>query len=92
MEKIKQHIKTKSDFDNFLEILIEKVKCCEPISENPMLDGFIISFIVVNDRNVRDYILGYYLGRLLDGTIQQLEQICIWLTNNEEKIIGFLKK
>jgi len=65
--------------------LIKRIIENQPISNNPMLDGFIISFITYN-KFVYD-LFQYDFDEpqnVVDGTMQQLEQTVIWLINNEE--------
>lgn len=79
--------KTKDDFKDFIDKLIERIKVNEPISDNAMLDGFIIGLIHSNSG---------YLWLVLfteqetppmsDNTIQQLEQCVKWILNNEKSL------
>lgn len=79
--------KTKDDFKGFIDKLIERIKVNEPISDNAMLDGFIIGLIHSNSG---------YLWLVLfteqetppmsDNTIQQLEQCVKWILNNEKSL------
>lgn len=91
MKKLKNKIKSKQDFENFKDILIKRIIENESISNNPMLDGFIISFITYN-KFVYD--LFHYdfdePTNVVDGTMQQLEQTVIWLINNEETLCKLL--
>jgi hypothetical protein len=91
MKKLRTIIKTKSDLDNMLKILSDRVKANIPISENGMLDGFIISFMFSISDFFLDLILDKQIGWLLDGTIQKLEQIVIWIENNEDELFNILK-
>jgi hypothetical protein len=91
MNKLKKYIKTKEDFDKFLDILVNKVRNNESISDNAVLDGFIISFIVIRSKFVRSLFLDREIGRILDGTLQQLEQIVKWFCNNEKELIKLIK-
>jgi hypothetical protein len=91
LEKIKKKIKSKEDLEKLLDILIIQIKENKPISDNPMLDGFIISFMVSKESFVIDLFLDNYIGRVLDGTLQQLEQIVIWVNNNEDTLCNLLK-
>lgn len=49
MEKLQEKIKTKEDFDNFCELLGQRMKQNKPISENPMIDGMVIGFILTTN-------------------------------------------
>jgi hypothetical protein len=72
----------------FIDKLIVRVKENNPISDNPMIDGMIIGWMLKYKTCLEDMIVTqYHLGRLLDSTIQKLEQITIWITNNEDKLI-----
>jgi len=83
--KLIEKIQTKEDFDRMSKILSERVKYGQSISENAMLDGMIIGFILTTDFTL-DVFLGKDLGRVLDGTMQKLEQIVIWTLNNKNII------
>lgn len=89
MNNIKKLIRTKAQFDNFLAILFNRIKNNQPISDNPMLDGMIISFIAYNGFAL-DLILDKEMGHVLDGSLQQLEQVVIWMCNNESKLCEIL--
>ena len=91
MQKLKKHIKTKENFERFLDILVSKVRNNESISDNAMIDGFIISFIIVRSKFVQSLFLDKEIGRILDGTRQQLEQIVLWFSNNEKQLIKLMK-
>lgn len=92
MEKIKKLIKTKEDFNRLLKVLIDRVKNNEPISENPMLDGYVIALIVSKEKFTIDLFLENNIGRVLDGTLQQLEHIAIWTSKNDAVICDIYKK
>lgn len=89
MEKLLKKFKTKEDFDKFTKILSERMKDDKPISDKPMIDGMVIGFILTTNFAV-DLFLQKDMGRVLDGTIQKLEQIVIWCTNNEEELCSIL--
>lgn len=86
MEIIKL-VNTSKRFDKFVNILVQRVKDNEAVSDNAVLDGFIISFLVLRAKIIKEMWLGQEAGRLLDGTIQQIEQVLLWISNNEEKLI-----
>lgn len=86
MNKIREKIKTKDDFDIFCTLLSDRIKHNEPISGNAMIDGMAISFIFTTGEFAIDLFLNREMGRVLDGTIQKLEQIVIWVTNNEDEL------
>jgi len=46
MENLLKKIKSKKDFEKFSKILSERMKDGNPISDNPMIDGMIIGFIL----------------------------------------------
>ena len=91
MKKIRKLIKTNDDFQKLLDILINRVKNNIPISNNDMMDGLTISFMITKDRFTRDLFLNNHLGNVLDGTMQQLELIVIWVTNNEDALCNIYK-
>ena len=77
----------KEKFKLFIDKLIERVKNNNPISDNGMLDGFMIGLIHSNS--------GYVWGLLFtemdlppmsDNQIQQCEQCIIWIINNEDRL------
>jgi len=77
--------KSKEKFRSFIDKLVDRIKNNIPISDNAMLDGFVIGLIHSNS--------GYLYGMLFldidlppmsDNTIQQLEQCVMWILNNEE--------
>ena len=87
MEKLSELVNTSKRFDNFLNLLTDRIINNKPISNNPMLDGAIISMILSKKIFVRDLLLKRDMGRVLDGTISQLKQIVIWINNNETELI-----
>jgi hypothetical protein len=89
MEKLLKKFKTKEDFEKFSKILSERMKDDKPISDKPMIDGMVIGFILTTNFAI-DLFLQNDMGRVLDGTIQKLEQIVIWSTNNEEELCSLL--
>jgi len=89
MEKLLKKFKTKNDFDRFSKILFERMIENKPISDKPMVDGIIIGYILTTNF-VIDLFLQKEMGRVLDGTIQKLEQIVVWCTNNEESLCRLL--
>ena len=91
MNKIQKKIKSKKDFDKMMAILSERVNINNPISDNGMLDGLIIGFIFSTGMFALDLFLKKNTGRVLDGTLQKLEYIVIWVTNNEDAILKILK-
>ena len=71
-------------------MLITQVKENRPISENPMLDGMIIGFILSTPSS--EYLfIDREMGSLLDGTIQKLEHVTTWVTNNEDELSSILE-
>jgi hypothetical protein len=62
LEKIKKKITSKEDLEKLLDILITKIKENESISDNPMLDGFVISFMVSKKAFVLDLFLEIDMG------------------------------
>ena len=89
MIKIKKKIKTKEDFDRMVNLLLERVKSNQPISDNGMLDGLIAGFLCTTSF-ASDLFLDKEMGRVLDGTSQKLEQIFIWVSNNENELCRIL--
>lgn len=90
MEKIRKKVNTKKRFDKMLNILSERIKTNQPISDNGMLDGMIIGFMFSTESFTRDLFLNKEMGRVLDGTLQKLEQIVIWCSNNEDELCRLL--
>lgn len=89
MEKLIKKIKSKEDFDKFCKILSDRMKENKPISDKPMIDGMVIGFILTTNFAM-DLFLQKDMGRVLDGTIQKLEQIAIWCSNNEDELCRLL--
>ena len=89
MENLIKKFNSKEDFDKFTKILSERMKDGKPISDKPMIDGMVIGFILTTKFAV-DLFLQKDMGRVLDGTIQKLEQIVIWCTNNEDELCSLL--
>ena len=87
MKKLRECIKSGEDFKKFTDMLVLRVGKGEAVSDAPMVDGLIIGFIVSTYSFTQDLVLDKYMGRVLDGTMQKLEQITIWLCNNEGKLI-----
>jgi hypothetical protein len=85
MENLLKKFKSKKDFEKFTKILSERMKENKPISDKPMIDGMVIGFILTTNFAL-DLFLQKDMGRVLDGTIQKLEQIVIWCTNNEDEL------
>ena len=89
MEKLLKKFKSKEDFEKFTKILSERMKENNPISDKPMIDGMVIGFILTTSFAIYLF-LQKDMGRVLDGTIQKLEQIVIWCTNNEDELCRIL--
>lgn len=89
MKKIRKKIKSKEDFDRMINLLLERVKSNQPISDNGMIDGLIIGFLC-STSFAMDLFTDNEMGRVLDGTLQKLEQITIWVSNNEDEICHIL--
>lgn len=87
MKKLRECIKSGEDFKKFTDMLVLRVGKGEAVSDAPMVDGLIIGFIVSTYSFTQDLVLDKYMGRVLDGTMQKLEQISIWLCNNEGRLI-----
>jgi hypothetical protein len=89
MEKLLKKIKSKKDFDKFIKILSQRMKDNNPISDKPMIDGMVIGFILTTNF-AKDLFLQKEMGSVMDGTIQKLEQIVIWCSNNEAELCRLL--
>jgi hypothetical protein len=85
MIELKKRINSKEDFNSFCKLLAERVENNEPISDNPMLDGITIAFIVTTGF-AYNLFTDEHMGQVLDGTIQKLENILLWLMDNESKL------
>jgi hypothetical protein len=86
MNKIRELIKTKEDYYKLIEILLKRAKKNKPISENGMIDGIIIGWMISTETFVIDLFLDRDMGRVLDGTMQKLEQIAVWVVSVEDKL------
>jgi hypothetical protein len=89
MKKLLKKFKSKDDFDKFTKILSERMKQGSAISDNPMIDGMVIGLILTTNF-AQDLFLQKDMGHVLDGTIQKLEQIVIWCSNNEDELCRLL--
>lgn len=88
-------VKDKSDVRLLIDSLITRIKERYPITDNPLLDGFVIGLIHANS----GYIAHFFtctedssLPPSSDNTIQQLEQCVKWLINNEELLTRIVKE
>lgn len=78
---------TKKKFKLLVDKLIDKVKNNESISDNGMLDGFIIGLIHSNSGYLWALLFTEMsLPPMSDNTIQQCEQCIMWIINNEETL------
>jgi hypothetical protein len=90
-EKIKTKLNNKSDVQHLINLLIQKIKDKQSISEDPLLDGFIIGLIYCNSKYITTLLLTEdVLPPLTDNNIQQLEQVLIWITNNQNLLFDLL--
>jgi hypothetical protein len=89
MKNLIKKFKSKKDFDKFVKRLSERMKEGKPISDKPMIDGMIIGFILTTKFAVYLF-LQKDMGIVLDGTIQKLNQIVIWCTDNEDELCRLL--
>jgi hypothetical protein len=89
MEKLLKKFKSKDDFDNFTKILSERMYEGSAISDKPMIDGMVIGFILTTNF-AKDLFLQKEMGSVMDGTIQILDQIVIWCSNNEDELCRLL--
>ena len=75
----------KENFKIFVNKLIKGIKSNDPISDNAMLDGFIIGLIHSNSGYVWRLLFSESeLPQMSDNQIQQCEQCVMWILNNEE--------
>jgi hypothetical protein len=87
--KLSKHITSFEKYLGLIDKLVLKVKNNQPISDNPMLDGMMIGWWIKNEIILSTLILTEdNVGRILDGTMQQLEQVTLWILNNEDKLIN----
>jgi len=87
-------IKDKSDVRLLIDFLIERIKQRYPITDNPLLDGFIIGLIHSNSGYISHFFTCTEESSLppsSDNTIQQLEQCVKWIINNEELLTKIFK-
>lgn len=95
IDKLLDIINDREDFDRMLSILSDRVKDNNPISDNPMLDGMAISFIIGKEHFFRKLVFfneEKEKVKVLPGSLQQVEHGLIWLTENIETICDILKK
>ena len=91
MKKLLKKIKNKEDYDRLCSILSQRISLNLPISDNAMIDGMVIGFILTTKFS-QDMFLKKHMGNVLDGTMQKLENIIVWCENNEDSLINLLKK
>lgn len=84
-KKLLKCVKSIEDFNVLVDILVKRVSDKKPISDNGMLDGMIVGFILSTKFSV-DLFLGNEMGHVLDGTLQKLEHILMWVKNNESEL------
>jgi hypothetical protein len=73
----------------FAGMLLEKVKANQAISNNGLLDGFMIGLIYTNAGYISQMIISNtQLPPMSDNGIQQLEQSFTWLINHEQKLVN----
>ena len=78
---------SKDKFREFIDKLVDRVKSNKSISDNVMLDGFIIGLIHSNSGYL--WVMLFTdsgLPPISDNTIQQLEQCVKWILNNEDEL------
>lgn len=86
--KLSKHITNFEKYLGLIDKLVLRVKNNEALSDNPMLDGMMIGWWIKNENILSTLILTEdNVGRLFDGTMQQLEQVTLWILNNEDKLI-----
>jgi hypothetical protein len=91
--KLKKKIKTEEDMLSFVDKLIICLKNEETISDNKMIDGFMIGLIYSNSKYISLLFLSNIdLPPMSDNSIQQLEQCYIWISKNEKKLVEIYNK
>jgi hypothetical protein len=91
--KLKKKIKTEEDMLSFVDKLIICLKNEETISDNKMIDGFMIGLIYSNSKYISFLFLSNIdLPPMSDNLIQQLEQCYIWISKNEKKLVEIYNK
>lgn len=85
MKTLITKFKTIDDFERFKVALADRMKKELPISNKPMVDGMVIGFILTTPL-AKELLFQEDMGRVLDGTLQKLEHIVIWCTNNEQEL------
>ena len=86
-KKLNKVIKDTESLKFLIDTLIIRAKENKPVSDNPIIDGMNIAWLIKNKRffSVMMFELGD-IGHILDGTRQQIEQNIIWILNNEDKL------
>ena len=91
--KLKKKIKTEEDMLSFVDKLLICLKNEETISDNKMIDGFMIGLIYSNSKYISLLFLSNIdLPPMSDNSIQQLEQCYIWISKNEKKLVEIYNK
>ena len=92
---ISSKIRTAERLTIFKYLLSKRVKENKPISENGMLDGVIIGFILTTSYS-DDLLLNNFKeggsATMHDSTRDVLEQILHWCTENEKSLITILEE
>lgn len=88
MKRLKATLKTKEDVSVFIDWLIGRTINQEPISDNSMVDGFMIATIYCNSKDIAHILLNEEeLPPMTDNRIQQLEKSIMWIINNEDELV-----
>jgi hypothetical protein len=86
MESIRKLVNTEDKFQRMMELLVRKIHEGDAVSDNSMLDGMIIGFMLSTERFTCDLFLNKDMGCVLDGTMQRLEHIAYWVCENEVEL------
>lgn len=86
-EEFIKYFPNKSDFSKFIGKLIYKVHNNENITENPMLDGLIIGYMIVKEKQIYG-ILSESSGMYSDDTIIFCQSIFRYMIENWDKLKG----
>lgn len=90
--KLVKHLSTLQHLDAFITLLFERIANDNPITSRPMIDGLCIGWLSKNRMFMIDLLHDKDAGRMLDGTMQQIEQVFIWIHNNEDALVEIAKQ
>lgn len=93
-KKLKRLVKTRENFQQLIDRLIIGVTEDKPFGDRMFTqrDGFVVGLFYCNANYIRIMITtDEYLPNASDNTIQQLQEIMIWMMRNEDNLVTLFK-